>query len=752
MPYISKIEMRGFKSFGHSKISIPISKGLTAFIGPNGMGKSNIVDALCFVLGSLSAKTMRAERVSDLLFKGGNGHRPASFTEVALHFTNKDGELPINSETVVVSRWVNRSGKCVYRINKKRVNRQEIVDLLAASMTSPGGHNFVMQGEVDRYVKMDSIERRRVIDDLAGVAEYDEKKQKSIGELQTVKTNLNSVRTVLNEISVQMENLGTQKETAIRYKQLRRELEQIQSTLLLIKKETHAKKLSQLKLRTEKIDNEIQTLQNRYQTVRDDVNKCNEKIGWFDDLIEKKQSADVLEEVRSARAQVSILGELLQSTAGKRNGISQKIVELTNCIKKIGALDSKTTSNKITSITSKFNGLHEKFNALSDSLDERKSLYAAQDILHKLKVVLDELAPIVDSFSKQTFPQSPSEPRQGPTPLELRNELIGLERTRTELETQLREFQEKVQKAQSKLESASKFETEIRSSIENLRAEKDKIREKARKLEEKARIFNTKISELDGKRQGLQIQKESLEAEINNMKEEMKKVKMETKLPPDLDSKTLEHEANTIKEEMDSFGDVNFLAIQNYREAERRYNSEKLRYDKLDAEQQSLLDFMHKIDEKKKEVFMKTFNKISGHFGEIFGQLSPGGTAELIIENEESLFDEGLEIKSRPRGKEVYFMGALSGGEKALTALAFIFALQRYRPTTFYVLDEIDAHLDPKNRKRVAEMLRKFSRESQIIVITLHDAVMSAADRLFGITMENKISRMFSVELSGLGG
>jgi chromosome segregation protein len=149
---------------------------------------------------------------------------------------------------------------------------------------------------------------------------------------------------------------------------------------------------------------------------------------------------------------------------------------------------------------------------------------------------------------------------------------------------------------------------------------------------------------------------------------------------------------------------------------------------------------------------MKTFNEISRHFSEIFSELSPGGVGELVLENKESPFEGGLDIRARPQGKEVSYVGSISGGEKALTALAFIFALQRYRPTTFYVLDEIDAHLDPQNRKRVAEMLHKFSRQSQIVVITLHDAMMSVADRLFGITMENKISRVFSVELSGLGG
>ncbi|GAI44860.1 unnamed protein product, partial [marine sediment metagenome] len=110
-----------------------------------------------------------------------------------------------------------------------------------------------------------------------------------------------------------------------------------------------------------------------------------------------------------------------------------------------------------------------------------------------------------------------------------------------------------------------------------------------------------------------------------------------------------------------------------------------------------------------------------------------------------------LEIEAKPAGKEVARVGVLSGGEKALTALAFIFALQRFRSTTLYVLDEIDAHLDDQNLRRVAELISRSSRESQVILVTLRDSMMSVADRLFGVTMgKSGVSRLFSVELAGL--
>ena len=753
MPYISKIEMRGFKSFGNSKVEIPLSKGLTAIIGPNGIGKSNIVDALCFVFGWMSAKTMRAERFSNLLFKGGNGHRPAPFAEVSLHFNNEDGGLPINSQTVVISRWVNRSGKCIYRINKRRVSRQEIVDFLAPTMSSQGGYNFVMQGEVNRYINMSPIDRRLIIDDLAGVAEYDGKKQKSLGELQRVETNLNSVGAVLRTISDHMESLRVQMETTLRYNQLKRELEQTRGVLLLIRRETCAKKLSRLKQTTDKLDEKVKKLREKHQAIIDEMDGYEERIGEFDDLIDKKRSADVLVEAERARTQIDTLSDVLKSTAAQRSKIGTEIASLAEQIKKIGGIDSKTLLDKFTSLSSKFKTLHEKFNALRKALDENKSPAVTQSIVQKLKGVLDELVPVIDEISKciGRLSRSP-EPCREPSVVELNDKLIGLESTRMHLDDQLNDLKQKIREAQSKLESASISEKEIRASIEALRGEKKKLQDKVRGLDKKARDLDGKTRELEGKLQNRRVQEASLSIELKNVKDELEKIKIETSLPVDTDPEALERRARALEGEMTSLGDVNQRAIKDFRVAERQYNSEKLKYDKLIAEKQSLLDFMRDIDEKKKEVFMKTFNEISRHFTEIFSELSPGDNAELTLENEGALFESGLEIKTRLGGTEISYLGELSGGQKALTALAFIFALQRFRPTTFYILDEIDAHLDPKNRKRVAEMLRRFSRESQIIVVTLHDAMMSVADRLFGVTMENKISRLFSVELSGLGG
>ncbi|MDH5685579.1 MAG: chromosome segregation protein SMC, partial [Hadesarchaea archaeon] len=401
MSHVSKIELRGFKSFGNTKVSIPLSRGLTAIVGPNGSGKSNVVDALCFVLGGMSAKLMRAERFSDFLFNGGNGQRPAPFAEVLLHFNNEDGALPINSTTVAISRKVDRSGKCVYRINRKRASRQEIVDMLSKTMSSPGGYNFIMQGDIDHFIKMDPLDRRTIIDDLAGVAEYDEKKQKSLSELQRVKTNLNSMEAVLGEISVQMEKLRSEREGAIRYRELSQELGRIRAALLSVRRAACRKKLSRLQHRIKAKDEALQELRGKRRKILEEAGSYDRKVGHIEKLIEEKQNTGMFAEAGKIRERLKLFGEMLNSTAGEHARIESEIADLSARIKEIAPQSEQDVSpEKIPLLSSKFENLYERFNALAQTFDSSRSRAETEKVLQELRGVLDDLRVILDDFSK----------------------------------------------------------------------------------------------------------------------------------------------------------------------------------------------------------------------------------------------------------------------------------------------------------------------------------------------------------------
>jgi chromosome segregation ATPase len=768
--HISKIEMWGFKSFGNSKVNLPLSPGLTAVIGPNGSGKSNVIDALCFVLGWMSAKTMRAERFSDLLFNGGNGHRPAPFVEVSLHFDNSDGTLPVESKTVVIARRADRSGNCVYRMNKKRVSRQEIVDLLTKTMSTSGGHNFVLQGDVDKFIKMSPLDRRTIIDDLAGIAEYDEKKQKSLSELQRVETNLLSMGAILNEINMQMEKLRSEKDSAIRYRQSKANLEQTRAILQCAQREKYQRGLSKIRQMLGACEQELIEMGDKQKKITDEINEHERKIKQLDKLIEEEQSADVLAATDKLRERISTLTEMMTSATGEHSDIEARIARTKASIERISIETPRETGGdrekllkEINRVSAKFTNLHQEFNNLFRALSSsgHKSLAEARAALNRLQVVLDEMHQIISNFDTcvkeglkllSQLPQSykvvdAHEP--GSELQRLQTQLITLEGQRIQLDQRLRELQQKVQEAHVALSGVAKRESEVRESIRVARREKEHIREKIYSLRGRATQIQGKIQVLEGERQGNRIEEARLQTQLDAAGKEQRNIKV--KLPPHVDMPKLERDIEVLQAELESLGPINFRAVRDFRNAERRYNSEKLQNDKLIGERQALLNFMEEIDRKKTEVFMKSFNEISGSFGSIFSELSPGGTARLVLENQERPLDAGLEIEAKPSGKELVRVGSMSGGEKALTALAFIFAIQRIRPTTFYVLDEIDAHLDDENLRRVAEMLHRSSQKSQILVVTLRDSMMSVADRLFGVSMDStKVSHLVSVELAGL--
>ncbi|MDP7260541.1 MAG: AAA family ATPase, partial [archaeon] len=163
---IKRLELEGFKSFD-KRLSIPLSKGFTAVVGPNGSGKSNISDAICFVLGKTSAKSMRAGKLTQLIFNGGKGKKPAAKTEVSLILDNTAKKLPYDEDEVCISRRLTQKGTMSYRINGKKVTRTEIVDLLSFSDFDPDGHNIILQGDVTNFIDMDPVERRQILDDIS---------------------------------------------------------------------------------------------------------------------------------------------------------------------------------------------------------------------------------------------------------------------------------------------------------------------------------------------------------------------------------------------------------------------------------------------------------------------------------------------------------------------------------------------------------------------------------------------------------
>jgi len=463
MVHVTRLEMRGFKSFGNSKISLPLAPGLTAIVGPNGHGKSNIVEAFRFVLGDMSAKSMRAEKFSDMLFNGGKGSRPASIAEVSLHFDNADKVFPVDSNVLTVTRIVNRSGNCVYKINKKRASRQEIVDLLAPVISSLGGYNFIMQGDVDRFIKMDPIDRRKIIDDLAGVAEYDEKKEKSLGQLQQVETNLQTLSATLNEIKVQMEKLREERDHALRHRELDTKIKQSRAMLLQIQEDTFKQKLAEIKGHIQTRTKQEQEFSEKFGQIEEEIKNHERKVKELNKLIEQSQSSGAIAVASGLRERIGTLTELMSPTKRDYERIEKDLSDAQRELEKISGPAGKEPTKEFARLSSEFDKLRQEFSALIHDLKGIKSPAKANEVLGKLQSVLNKINNTFsefDAYLKQII-ESPKETEKLEiSPSQLRTRLATLDGQRQQLDQRLKEYQQKISEAQKSLESATQQESD----------------------------------------------------------------------------------------------------------------------------------------------------------------------------------------------------------------------------------------------------------------------------------------------------
>ncbi|MGY5873329.1 MAG: chromosome segregation protein SMC [Candidatus Thorarchaeota archaeon] len=234
MVYIEKLVCKGFKSFGRDSVTIKFNKGFTCIVGPNGSGKSNVIDAILFVLGQLSAKTLRATVFSDLLYSPPKPNMPpkAKSAVVELHFNNKDRKLQVEADRVVIERQLDDTGKSVCRINSKVVTRGAVLDVLGAIGVDPNGYNLVLQGEIAQMVKVSPNERRKLIEEIAGIAAYDEQKDRALKKLAESESNLGKVDTQLQERRRQLEKLEGERADALRHKGMNDQIQKYKIDIL----------------------------------------------------------------------------------------------------------------------------------------------------------------------------------------------------------------------------------------------------------------------------------------------------------------------------------------------------------------------------------------------------------------------------------------------------------------------------------------------------------------------------------------
>ena len=708
--YLKRLEIHGFKSFAQKTV-LDFDPGLTAVVGPNGSGKSNVADGIRWVMGEQSLKLLRGKKSEDVIFAGSDKKAKHSMAEVSLHFDNKDRKFPFDYSEVAITRRLYRDGESEYLINNNKVRLLDVVDALLRSGFGATNYAVIGQGTIDQMVVSGPSEIKNLIEEASGVKPYYLKKEKTLRRLALTSENLTQVDQLIKEIEP-------------RLRSLRRQAKRMEE------REGAANELASLQL---------QFFGRELYLLETELSAAGEKQGLKSALVKNLESEILAfqntweKEERQSEQTDNFLDELDKKLAGleeRRLSVAERLAEVKGKLK----VELPATKN--------FSEFRSKFEALLDLLRADN----IEEIKHKLK----ELVVFYESRSSWM-----SEARPGETGAAKNEELTKqktdlsqeLERTVAEMNQQRMLRNKLVAEGKQKKNFLSEEEKKFRLKNVELNRVKDELNAI---LVEKARL-DTRLENLN---------KEAREA-LTQRFEKISEHKAAS-IPADLVNRI-----SKLKHQLELTGGVDEQVLNEYRETEERYNYLTSQHKDLTAAVSDLHQVLAELDLVIKQQFDEAFSRISERFSEYFRILFNGGRANMsllredIVDEGEETEEEigelpikthkeitGIEIRATPPGKKLTTIQALSGGERALTAIALLCALLASYPSPFVVLDEVDAALDEANSIRFAKILGTLAHQTQFVTITHNRETMRQAHTLYGVTMDDHgVSKVLSIKL-----
>lgn len=946
--------MYGFKSFAR-KTEIPFEESMNIIVGPNGSGKSNITDALCFVLGRLSIKSIRAAKAANLLFSGNSLYKGANEASVELVLDNVKREFPIDKDDIVIKRIVRKNGQSTYRINSENKTRQELLELLAQAGIDPNGFNIVLQGEIAAMIKMSSEDRRKILEDVAGISVYETRKEKSINELNKAEERLKEVSAVLKERNSYLKGLEKERQDALLYQKLDLTIKRCKKSLInssIMEKEKNLWGINKI---VENLSMEIQDLKKKiqekninieqFQSKMSDLNKKiqestsneQEKLhGEIADLKAKlagyvvrrenfeKRIIDFDRKVQNLDVKKDLLEKEINNIQTNSPDIKKKQLEQKKLQEMLDKLEQQrrkfyllksqisTVENQITEkekymIESKkeMDLIQINIDSMNKELKYSKSIELAEKLkidcknkLYDLKTDIDKINDdiLIKERENAVFENLIKQEEK------LRDSILSLNKcptckqevvddykksirgdSQTKIDGYLDEKQKNVDKFEELKEQKILITNEFNSlnmktnlieidminlkNIEEKNMHIKKIINQRQEIKDILENLNKKLSELnkdfvllinvendyDNVRLKLQelnfadidvdsevsikqreisridSEKRNLIRDIEDSNEELKKVVvliderqkdlskkeieeqklyekceklfeernemsdrekvLETEIVglrhtiQDYDEKINMNKINraqilaqleSLKSEIESYKDVEVLPLPMNEIKEKLQHSQfrisqvgnvnmrslevfdkvseqvKLISEKvavLESERIKIQQIIDEIDKKKKKSFLQTLDSINEYFSRNYSQLSTKGEIILELEDKKEPFNGGLNILIRVSKSKYFDITSLSGGEKTMVSLALIFAIQEYKPYCFYIFDEIDAALDKHNSELLSALIKKYMKTGQYIIITHNDTLISEASSLYGVSMQENISKVISLKI-----
>lgn len=727
---LKRLEIAGFKSFA-KKTTLDFSSSVTSVVGPNGSGKSNVAEAFRFALGEQSMKSMRGKRSEDLIWSGSNLAPRANRAAVTIVFDNTKKIFPkLEFDEVSIERAVFRDGVSEYAINGSKVRLRDVQELLASANIGETGHHIISQGEADRILTAQPRERRSMLEDALGLKVFEFKKQEAERKLEKTEENVAQVEALRREIAPHIRFLAKQVERLERAEELAKELRAASQTYFAIE---------EAYLKTERV-------------------------------LAETSLSDVSERLASLEAELS--------------AYEKRVTTDTEGLKRSEAV--RRAERELDRVVTERSELAREIGRIEGALAAARARSQAVARDRYVKVPREDITALRDEVERQAEALEHAEPGAVMAALKtLRTAIVAFfERYATGNDDLLLEEEQAAHDLEAKRAALAARDTELLEAVEQARNAVAKAREATMAHEETGREQNRRLLELaesKAKAEGERARLSARMGELDYLFEEMEQGKREAialvgvnalsydslESAPDEDRRVQEDRKRAmerLKIRVEEAGGSGEDVRTEYKEATEREAFLAKELDDLAKSAAGLKELIEELDTELQKTFAEGLQKVNASFGEFFSLMFGGGGARLVLEEvtapseeDEDEYEEapvrgknqkpGIEISVNLPKKRVQALMQLSGGERALTSIALIFAMSQVNPPPFLILDETDAALDEANSRRYGDMIEELSKKSQLIVITHNRETMSRAGILYGVTMGNDgISKLLSVK------
>ncbi|QLD86444.1 chromosome segregation protein SMC [Natronomonas halophila] len=490
----------------------------------------------------------------------------------------------------------------------------------------------------------------------------------------------------------------------------------------------------------ERVAEQITDLEDEKQSIRSDIRDVE---GRLDDA--RDRQTDAADQVRDIESDI-------ESIESEREEIEARIERLQDELAEIEG-EREEVAEEMEELEADLEAKNEEIDAVQEDIDELEAELQASEIpelTSKAEEIREEIAELEDRMDDLDgdLNELQLEKQYAEEAIEdLHDDIESAQNKKADAEERVVELEAQIDEKEAELEEKEAEVAELEEELADLKADREELKNELGDAKGARDEQKEQVSRVESKLEDLRDQRDRLEWEVDELASQVEEYDPE-EIP---DHDTVKQEIQRLEAEMSALEPVNMLAIDEYDEVQDDLEDLEAKRDTLVDEADEIRDRIDQYEARKKETFMDAYEGINEQFEDIFSRLS-GGSGELVLEDPEDPFEGGLTMKAQPRDKPVQRLDAMSGGEKSLTALAFIFAIQRYNPAPFYALDEVDAFLDAANAEMVGEMVEELAGDAQFVVVSHRSALLERSERAIGVMMQDdNVSAVTGIDLSSEG-